>query len=88
MACEVHQDDQGPVTMILCGRDRRQRCKFCHDGYVTKLCDFPVGKDKTCDAGMCTRCATNIAHEVDYCPIHKNRKPAAAQGSLFEETTK
>jgi hypothetical protein len=84
MACETITDSQGRVTMILCGRSRRQTCKFCHIGSVTKLCDYPVAKEKTCDAGMCANCAT-IAHEVDYCPTHKHQKPPAAQQSLFGE---
>jgi hypothetical protein len=84
MACEIRHDDHGRVTMILCGSSRCARCKFCNDGYVTRLCDFPVAKGKTCDAGMCARCATGIAHEVDYCPTHKNEAPP--QGNLFGET--
>lgn len=61
---------------------RSKRCKFCTNGYVEKLCDFPVGpRDKTCDAGMCARCATSISHEVDYCPKHKQQEPA--QEKLF-----
>jgi hypothetical protein len=85
MACETIHDSQGRITMILCSRSRRQTCKFCHNGSVTKLCDFPVAKGKTCDAGMCASCATNIAHEVDYCPTHRHQKPPAAQQSLFGE---
>ncbi len=85
MACETRYDDHGQVTMILCGRSRRQTCKFCGVQPVSKLCDFPVGKGKTCDAGMCTKCSTLIAHEVDYCPTHKNQKPSVQQASLFEE---
>jgi succinate dehydrogenase/fumarate reductase-like Fe-S protein len=50
---------------------------------VSKLCDFPVAKGKTCDAGMCGSCATNIGPDQDYCPTHKDQKPAAQQGVLF-----
>jgi predicted amidophosphoribosyltransferase len=83
MACETIRDAEGHVTAILCGRSRRQTCRFCHNGYVTKLCDFPVAKGKTCDAGMCEACATNVAHEVDYCPNHKHQQPP--QRNLFGE---
>jgi hypothetical protein len=83
MPCETITDNQGHVTMILCGRRRRQPCKFCHERPVEKLCDFPVAKGKTCDAGMCAVCATSIAHEVDYCLTHKNQKPGPQQTSLF-----
>jgi len=85
MACETRFDDQGRVTMILCGRSRRQSCKFCSTGYVTKLCDFPtVGRSKTCDAGMCSKCATNVRLDLDYCPNHKHQAPPP-QRQLFQE---
>jgi hypothetical protein len=71
----------GGHAHILCSRGRRsKRCPTCSTGYVEKLCDFPVGNGKTCDAGMCGRCATAIANEVDYCPKHKGQIPA--QGAL------
>ncbi len=82
MACETIQDDNGHV-IIFCGRSRRQRCKFCHQGFVAKLCDFPVAPGKTCDAGMCDQCATRVASEVDYCPIHKGQQPGPQQTSFF-----
>ena len=76
MTCEVRKDNIGQVTAILCGSSRRQTCKFCNHLWITKLCDFPVGHGKTCDAGMCEQCATNVAREVDYCPIHKGQTQA------------
>jgi predicted amidophosphoribosyltransferase len=81
MACETVRDTEGHVTMILCGRSRRQTCKFCRNGSVTKLCDYPVAKGNT---GMCARCATNLAHEMDYCPTHKHQSPPP-QRNLFGE---
>lgn len=67
---------------IVCGSRRRRSCSWCGRGSVTKLCDFPVARGRTCDAGMCDACATNIAHEVDYCPKHKHERPAALQAEL------
>lgn len=69
------------VTALICG-GRQKLCPFCHNQYVTKLCDYPLSPRKTCDAGMCNRCATSITHEVDYCPNHKNLRPAAQQSVL------
>jgi hypothetical protein len=80
MVCEVVEFDG--FRAILCGRSRRQRCKFCGSGYADKLCDFPTGNGRTCDASMCSRCATNIAHEIDYCPQHKGQQPQ--HQSLFK----
>jgi hypothetical protein len=84
MTCEIVHDSQSGINIFVCGRSRRQTCKFCHQGYVSKLCDFPVAKGKTCDAGMCTKCATSIAHEVDYCPTHKHQAPPP-QRQIFSE---
>jgi len=63
---------------IICTRGGRsaQRCQFC-GARSTKQCDFPVarnGKDGTCDAFMCDRCATAQSPEVDYCPPHERNK--------------
>jgi hypothetical protein len=86
MTCEVIQTERGQV-MILCNHARRQTCKFCRIQPVSRLCDFPVGKHgKTCDAGMCSKCATSIGPEIDYCPNHRDQKPAAEQASLFGGT--
>lgn len=73
----------GGAHAHICMRGRRtKRCGFCNTGYVEKLCDFPINASgKTCDAGMCHRCATNKAPEVDYCPKHKDSVPP--QASLF-----
>ena len=70
------------LSAHICVRGRpARRCTFCNTGWVDKLCDFPVGPSgKTCDKGMCHRCATAIAPEVDYCPNHKAQQPA--QGAL------
>ena len=35
-----------------------------------KLCDFPVGNDKTCDRHLCESCANNVGPEIDYCKAH------------------
>ena len=79
----------GGVAHLNMGHSKPKRCKFCSTGMGTQLCDFPLridtnGKIKTCDAPMCVRCATRIAIEVDYCPVHKDIKPEAAkaQGDL------
>ena len=75
MPCE-HRDG-----MIICSRGRKRLppCKFCqvNGGKVVpsnKLCDFPVGHGKTCDAPMCDAHATNLGTDVDVCPIHKGQE--------------
>jgi hypothetical protein len=72
----------GPVMAFICTRGRVRRCTFCNNQAISKACDFPTGpRGKTCDAEMCAKCATPIAHEVDQCPRHKGKTPP--QGSLF-----
>jgi hypothetical protein len=81
--CETLRDDKGRVTGFICGGHRaRQRCKFCNTGYVEKLCDFATGPKKTCDAGMCAKCATSVGENRDYCPKHKHEAPSP-QANLF-----
>jgi hypothetical protein len=65
------------VIHINMGRTRRKRCHFCNR-FADKLCDFPVRRGKTCDADICSRCATSIGDNLDYCPRHKGQQPAQA----------
>jgi hypothetical protein len=42
-----------------------------HCGYVADfLCDFPMGKDATCDAPLCERCKIPQPNGLDFCPAH------------------
>jgi hypothetical protein len=94
MPCEWLEKD-GAVIHINRGRGRKRlTCRFCHRIYNIddgKLCDFPVGNGKTCDAQMCSQCARTIGSQhtdmgggfkklndtVDYCPIHAKQVPNA-----------
>jgi hypothetical protein len=53
--------------MFLCG-DLGPQCG-CGD-LADVLCDYPVGNDKTCDANLCSRCAPEIAPNINYCDGH------------------
>jgi hypothetical protein len=84
--CETIRDENGRVTATVCGGHRmRKRCAFCSTGYVEKLCDFPVGRRGTCDAGICTRCAKSVGPDRDFCPRHAKAELPSEQGSLFAE---
>jgi hypothetical protein len=76
----IYHDPEGKFTAFICDRGGRRRpCQFCRTGYVTKLCDFPAGpRGKTCDAGMCDKCATNVGPDRDHCPRHKHLQPPQA----------
>ncbi len=44
-------------------------CADCR-GVGEILCDYPVGKEKTCDRPLCRDHATAIAPDIDYCTSH------------------
>jgi hypothetical protein len=100
MPCEWLKTPDGVVMHIKCGRSRgpKRHCKFCHEDYYGgKLCDFPVGNGRTCDAQMCDGCArtlgtqeSDIGHgmkrlgdTIDVCPIH--REQAVVKGGKLLE---
>jgi len=65
----LRSEDKGREYFI-CGRDLvLQKCSDCH-GIGELLCDFPVGKEKTCDRIMCREHAHEIAPEIHYCDAH------------------
>lgn len=90
MPCEWYRAADGTVMHINRSRSRKKmRCGFCKATYTDgKLCDFPVGNGRTCDAQMCGQCATTVGRQhsdaghgmkrlndtIDLCPIHKNMK--------------
>lgn len=60
----------GGSQVIVCSRGRRApKCQFC-GAPSTKQCDYPLSKDKTCDAYMCDRCSKPFGPNVDTCPEH------------------
>jgi len=79
---------QGDVIHVNLGRSRgrKKRCGFCRCDYRDgRLCDFPVGEGRTCDAEMCENCARTLGSQdtafgagfkrlgdtIDVCPIHR-----------------
>jgi hypothetical protein len=70
MPCVTIFDKDGKAIGHACVRGPVRRCRFCKTGIMTKLCDFDVGRGKTCDAPMCEACATPKEPEIDYCPNH------------------
>lgn len=61
----------GDTSAIVCSRNGRapQRCVICN-ALAGKLCDGPSkdARRKTCDAPICSRCATHSKPDHDLCP--------------------
>jgi len=79
MRCIVHRFGDG--VAVICGRGRVPVCRWCRNDGV-RLCDFPLGGGKTCDAPICRRHALQVGPETDVCPNHR-RNFQSQQGSLF-----
>ena len=88
MPCDWYRTSEGAIVHVHRERSggRKKTCPFCKRYPVEKLCDFPIGHGKTCDAELCNWCAKTIGRQnlevapgftklnesVDVCPIHKN----------------
>ena len=100
MPCEWLKTADGTVMHINRGHSRgpKRHCKFCGSHYYGgKLCDFPVGESRTCDAQMCNECArtlgrgevqigagmTRLNDTIDVCPIHRGKAVVVA-GKIAE----
>lgn len=86
MHCEWLKSEDGTVIHMKTTAPRKQECKFCHEmSRDMKLCDFPLGNGRTCDAQMCSNCARTLGSQetdigngfkklndtIDVCPIHR-----------------
>lgn len=89
------KDKDGNVIHLNMGHSagRKRLCKFCQQKYREgKLCDFPIGEGRTCDAEMCSRCAVTLGRQdtpiggglkrmndtIDVCPIHREQAKACS----------
>lgn len=70
MPCYVHIAKDGS-RMFLCG-NLGPHCADCADVSVN-LCDFPVGKGKTCDRNLCERHSHLIGPDLHYCTGHHQK---------------
>lgn len=69
MPCYTLKTEDGG-TMFICGKfgpHCRGGCGAPGDEF---LCDYPIGKGKTCDAPLCADHAHEVAPDVHYCPGH------------------
>ena len=89
MPCTPVFGPDGNITMIMCSRGptRNKPCVICGNP-STKLCDYPVANDKTCDAPICDSCAESISTNVDYCPVHAARHKREKTGGVVRIESK
>jgi uncharacterized protein YeaO (DUF488 family) len=77
MKCHPHtvKDEAGKVigAGFVCTSGARRSgppCRSCGEPKTSLLCDYDVGRGKTCDAPICGACRTNIGEDRDLCPPH------------------
>lgn len=62
------RDKDGSAVGFICG-DLGEPCADC--GAVAQhLCDYPVGRGKTCDRNLCEFDGVEIAPDIHYCRPH------------------
>lgn len=87
MGCALTQIGDG--VAFVCGNS----IAACACNYVaTALCDYPMGKGRTCDAPLCERCRVRqggALRDIDFCPPHalmaqgRTTAPTANQLALW-----
>ena len=66
----LRSEDKGRKYFIYTGLSLEiEKCSDCN-GIGELLCDFPVGKEKTCDRIMCRDHAREISPGIHYCEGH------------------
>jgi hypothetical protein len=83
-------DERGRPTGFVCGAGI-EACAGC--GVVAvALCDWPIGRGRTCDLPLCGRCRVpqgGDLRDLDYCPQHalaaagRATPPSTAQLALW-----
>lgn len=67
---EAAHDELMPEAgqMFVCGDIKIEACACGHAADF--LCDYPIGRGKTCDLALCGCCREAIGKERDLCRIH------------------
>lgn len=71
MACNPLIEN-GKHIGFACGSFTLEQCLDCGDTVPPAefLCDYPVGKRKTCDRKLCEKCARVVGRDMHYCDAH------------------
>jgi hypothetical protein len=65
---EILEPDNSPMIMCGDGMEPSDVCACAH--FADYLCDWPVGRGKTCDIVMCDCCGTKVGDDKHLCAIH------------------
>lgn len=60
----------GGATAIICGPKRIPTCSSC-GSISTRMCDWKLARNKTCDRRLCDACTYQPANDKDLCPEHR-----------------
>ncbi|MEE8289787.1 MAG: hypothetical protein V3R25_10285 [Nitrosomonadaceae bacterium] len=65
----VKWDDGTVVSLTLSEGVTVPECRVC--GFMADhLCDYPIGDEKTCDAGLCYEHINEVMEGIHYCEPH------------------
>ena len=70
MTCSVVKTGD-KSTAFICGSVPRIRLCGC-DNVSDRVCDWKIGRKRTCDAALCAECTTSPAKNKDLCDWHAN----------------
>lgn len=70
MPCYSKYEDEG--NMFICGELGPHCTSDNCNWFADSLCDYPVGKGKTCDRKLCDDHAYEVAPDIHYCASHYN----------------
>lgn len=75
----------GHVAMVRMSgrRPGNELCSACGKFPHTLLCDYPVGRSRTCSKKLCKLCAVRTPTGSDFCPNHP--PTPETPGELFPE---
>ena len=64
----VERQGDGPTFICDSTDEPMPVCKCGH--WADVLCDWPMGRGKTCDIALCKCCSHEIGDDLDACVIH------------------
>ena len=74
MPCEHVKFPGGHAIVCTRGKRMPRKCYMNCGRWSSKLCDWPVGKGRTCDRPLCDTCAVAAGKDMDFCPSHSQER--------------